>query len=83
MNISSENILKIIYKSILNNSIPLIRKEMKESRILIITAHRIVSAEQLILQCMHFWIYIVHVQGVTQKYFGHGVYAIFTDSIFT
>ena len=56
---------------------------MKESRILIITAHRFVSAEQLILQCMHFWIYIVHVQGVTQKYFGHGVYAIFTDSIFT
>ena len=36
-------------------------------RILIFTAHRMCISTML--QCMHLWIYIVHVHGVDQKYF--------------
>ena len=59
---------------------------MKKFSILIITAPRMCVSTML--QCMHLCIYIVHVQGVVQKYFwtwnkiAH-CSAIYIDSKFT
>ena len=56
---------------------------LRKCKISIITAHRMCISTML--QCMHLCIYIVHVQGVDQKYFliKLPTVLLYIDSIFT